>query len=56
MTLVKIFTAALMTLSATTALASKCTHKDMGGRFANTNPPKSVQVAKAQVTKSTATR
>ena len=56
MTLVKIITTTLIALSATTAMAAKCAHKETTGRFANTNPPKSVQVAKVQVTKSTATR
>lgn len=56
MTLVKIITTTLIALSATTAMAAKCTHQDNSGRFANTNPPKSVQVAKVEAKKVTATR
>lgn len=40
MTITKIFTAAVLTLAATTSLAAtKCDNKVNVGRFANTNPP-----------------
>lgn len=48
MKLVKIFSIAMITLTATASLAAtKCSHKETGGRFANTNPPAKTQVAKA---------
>lgn len=48
MKLVKIFTVTMITLTATASLAAtKCSHKETGGRFANTNPPAKTQVAKA---------
>lgn len=48
MTLTKIFTAAIITVSATVSFgATKCDSKVNVGRFANTNPPaKFTQVAK----------
>jgi len=48
MTIAKIFTAALITVTATASFgATKCDHKGSNGLFANTNPP----VVKVQTVK-----
>lgn len=48
MTITKIFTAAIITIAASTSLAAtKCDHKGNSGLFANTNPT----VVKTQVAK-----
>lgn len=47
MTFAKIFTAAIITVAATTSFgATKCDHKDSRGLFTHTNPP---AVVKTQV-------
>ncbi|KYG67690.1 hypothetical protein [Bdellovibrio bacteriovorus] len=52
MTITKIITAAIITLSAASSFAgTKCDHKDLGGRFSHTNPPATqTQVVKTATT------
>ncbi|WP_291515627.1 hypothetical protein [Bdellovibrio sp. ArHS] len=57
MTITKIITATIITLSATSSFAgTKCSHKDLGGRFSHTTASPQVQVVKTTTSTYSGTR